>query len=260
MANPFYTYAGVQDRMTKLIHIAVRNDPAVLGYQFWGHNTVNGAYGNPAASGVGGSGAVAMFEVARGTTFRSPLIIANGRDMVEESRRGATHAVFDMDDYTAAGVTLPPDAHWLFLRAQENRNVVGLLTVPGPLPVLGPIYCVPPTKTYGLPTPTFTLQGIAPSAVVGVAAGAVPPFDEDLTTAAPRPLFLVFPAPMMEFALRNLDAAKTLLVSFGPEQAMQAITPGNAVQLYSGSTKALILATAAAGGCPWSLHGVLGRG
>ena len=260
MANPFYTYAGVQDRMTKLIHIALRNDPAVVGYQFWGHETVNGAYGNPAASGVGGVGISAMFQVARGTTFRSPTIRSSGRDMVEENRRGGTHAVFDMDDYTAAGVDLPPDSRWLFLRAQENRNGVGLLTVPGPLPVLGPIYCVPPTKTYGSQNPTFTLQGIAPSAVVGVAAGAPPPFDEDLTTAAPRPLFLVFPVPMTEFVIRNLDAVKTLLVSFGPEQAMQAIAPGNEVQLYSGSTKALVLATAAAGGCPWSLHGVLGRG
>ena len=260
MANPFHTYAGLMDRMTKLIHVALRNDPAVVGYQFWGQTTVNGAYGNPAASGVGGAGSVAMFQVARGTTFRSPLIRANGRDLVEENRRGGTHAVFDMDDYIAAGVALPPDDHWLFLRAQENRNGIGLLTVPGPLPVLGPIYCVPPAKSFGLPQPSFTLTGIAPSAVVGVAAGAVPPFDEDLTTAAPRPLFLVFPVPMTEFALQNLDAVKTLLVSFGPEQAMQAVAPGNEVQLYAGSTKAMVLATAAAGGCPWALHGVLGRG
>jgi len=260
MANPFYTYAGLMDRATKLIHIGVRNDLAVVGYQFWGQTTVNGAYGNPVASGVGGAGSVAMFQVARGLTFRSPLIRSSGRDMIEESRRGATHAVFDMDDYIVAGVALPPDAHWLFLRAQENRNGVGLLTVPGPLPVLGPIYCVPPPKTFGLQKPSFTLTGIAPSAVVGVAAGAPPSFDEDLTTAAPRPLFLVFPVPMTEFCLRNLDAVKTLLVSFGPEQAMQAIAPGGAVPLYSGSTKALVLATAAAGGCAWSLHGVLGRG
>jgi len=260
MANPFYTYAGLMDRATKLIHVGLRNDPAVVGYQFWGQTTVNGAYGNPAASGVGGAGCTAMFQVGQGTTFRSPLIRRSGRDQIEENRRGSTHAVFDMDDYVAAGVTLPLDNHWLFLRAQENRNGVGLLTVPGPLPVLGPIYCVPPPKSFGLSKPTFTLTGIAPSAVVGVAAGAPPPFDEDLTTAAPRPLFMVFPVPMTEFVIRNLDAVKNLLVSFGPEQVMQTVAPGNEVQLYSGSTKVLILATAAAGGCPWSLHGVLGRG
>jgi len=260
MANPFYTYAGVLDRSTHLIHTYLRDDTAVVGYQFWGHSTVNGAYGNPAASGVGGAGSSAMFQVARGTTFRSPLIRRSGRDMIEENRRGTTHSVFDMDDYIAAGAVFPPDEHWLFQRAQENRNGIGLLTVPGPFPVLGPIYCIPPAKTYGLPKPSFTLTGIAPSAVVGVAAGVVPPFDEDLTTAAPRPLYLVFPVPMTELALTNLDGVKTLLVSFGPEQAMQALAPGNAVQLYSGSTKGLVLATAAGGGCPWSLHGVLGRG
>ncbi len=112
----------------------------------------------------------------------------------------------------------------------------------------------------GVPKPTFTMQGIAPSAVVGVAAGAPPPFDEDLTTAAPRPLNIVFPFPLEEFTLRNLDGAKALLVSFGPGQLMQSIPAGGEVQLYSGSTKALVLATAAAGGCPYSIHGVLGRG
>jgi hypothetical protein len=260
MANPFLTYAGMLNRATHLVHVYLHNDPQVVGYQMWGAPSVNDAYGNPAASGVGGLGGEALFEVARGTTFRSPTIRRNGQDMVEENRRGMTHAVFDIDDYLGAGQNLPPDDSWLFMRMQENRNGVGLLTVPGPLPVQGAIYCVPPPRSRGLAQPTFTLQGIAPSAVVGVAAAAPPPFDEDLTTAAPRPMYLVFPVPMTEFTLHNQDGANTLLVSFGPTQAMQAIAPGNEVQLFSGSTKAMVLACPNAGGCAFSIHGVLGRG
>jgi len=260
MANPFHNYAGLLERAPHLIHTYLPNDPAVVAYQFWGAQTPDDAYGNPAASGVGGGGANAMFTVNRDTKFISPALRRRGLGRVDENLRGTTHAMFDMDDYVAPAGGLPPDEGWLFLRVQENRNGVGLLTVPGPLPVLGAIYVVPPAAMHALPKPTFTLQGIAPSAVVGVAAGAVPPFDEDLTTAAPRPLYLVFPVPMVEFTLRNLDGAKDLLVALGPNQIMQTVAAGDEVQIYSGSTKGVVLATAAAGGCPYSIHGVLGRG
>jgi hypothetical protein len=258
MGSPFLTYAGMLERSTHLIHTYLPNDPAVVAYQFWGGNTVNDAYGNPAASGVGGSGAVAMFTVLDNKTFRSPTLRRKGLGLVPENRRGMTHALFDLDDYIAPGTIIPPDEQWLYLRVQENHRVAGLLTVPGPLPVLGPIYCVPPMATMGLPQPSFTMQGIAPSATTS-AAGGPPIFSEDLTSAIPRPMVLVLPFPMSEFNLTNLDGVKTLLVSFGPGQLMQPIAPGNEVQLYSGSTKMLVLATSAAGGCPFALHGVLGR-
>jgi hypothetical protein len=260
VANPFQTVPWLMDRNTQYAHLAIRNDPNVAGYQAWSGWTVDDAYGNPAASGVGGAGATLGFAFNRGAFFRSPTLIRQGHGLWEDTRRGTTQALLSLEDMVAgAGLTGPLD-RWLFLRLQENRVGAGLLTVPGPLPVLGPIFCVPPASSMGMPQPTFTLQGIAPSAVVGVAAGAVPPFSEDLTSAAPRPLALALPFPMMEFALRNLDGVKTLLVSFGPDQLMQAVLPGNEVQLMSGVTKTLVLATAAAGGCPYSLHGVLRRG
>jgi len=262
MGNPFLTYTGLMERTTQYAHLFLHNDPMVVGYQLYGQFTVDAAYGNPAGSGVGGTGAQAMFSTLRGTTCRSPGLVRRGLGLVEENRRGTTHFIADPAEFVVAGLGLPSvpvEELWFFMRVQEQRTA-GLLTVPGPLPVLGPILPVPPARAMGLPKPTFTLQGIAPSAVVGVAAGAVPPFDEDLTTAAPRPLYIVFPFPMVEFTLRNLDGAKALLVSFGPGQLMQSIPAGGEVQLYSGSTKAVILATAAAGGCPYSIHGVLGRG
>ena len=259
MANPFFTYAGLLERTTHLIHSYLRNDPMVTGYQFWGQTSINDAYGNPAASGVGGAGAVALFEVSRGASFRSSSIRRTGRDLIEENRRGTTHAIWDMDDFVGAGVSLPPDDKWLYLMVQENREA-GLLTLPGPLPVLGPIFCVPPAVTSGVSEPTFTLQAIAPSGVVGAAAGSPPPFDEDLTTAAPRPMYLVFPYPLIEFTIHNHDVANTLLISFGPGQPMKALGPGLEMALFSGTTKAFILACPDAGGCEFSVHGVMGRG
>jgi len=259
MANPYLTYAGMLERSTHLVHCFMHKDPAVIAYQLWGGNTVDNAYGNPAASGVGGAGAVAMFTVNSDSTFRSPLLRRKGLGLVEENRRDQTHLIFDIDDYLAVGVNLPPDEQWLYMRVQENRRGVGLLTVVGPLPVQGAIYCMPPPKTMGLPKPSFTLQGIAPSATTSV-AGAPPVFSEDLTSAIPRPLYLVFPVPMGQFTVRNLDGAKALLVSFGPHQAMQSIPAGGEAGLTSGSTKALVLATAAAAGCPYSIYGVLARG
>ena len=263
MGNPFHTYMGLMERTTQYAHMFLHNDPVVVGYQVHGELTVDDAYGNPAASGVGGLGVFPLFEVARGVTYRAPSLLRKGWGQVEENRRGTTHAIFQWTDVLVGGVGAPatdPDELWFFMRVQENRNGIGLLTVPGPLPVLGPIFCVPPASVMALPKPTFTLQGIAPSAVAGVAAGAVPPFDEDLTSAAPRPLYVVMPFPMTVFTIENLDGANTLLVSFGPDQLMQAIAPGGNVSLSSGATKALVLACPNAGGCPYSIHGVLGRG
>jgi len=263
MGNPYLNYAGVLER-NQYVHFYLRDDdPQPVGYQLWAGPTPNELYGNPAGSGVGGGGAMPLLEVARGGYFRSPSVLRAKTGLVDgEVHRGTTHMVVNIEDYLVPGMGAPsnPNESWLFFSVQENRNGVGLLTVPGPLPVLGPIYCVPPARTYGMRQPAFTLTGTAPSAVVGVAAGAVPPFDEDLTTAAPRPMYLVFPAPLSEFTLRNDDLANTLLVSFGPGQLMQAVAPGGVVQLYSGSTKEMVLACPNAGGCPFSLYGVLGWG
>jgi hypothetical protein len=124
--------------------------------------------------------------------------------------------------------------------------------------VLGPIYVVPPMSAYGLPAPSFTTQAIAPSATA-CAAGLPPVFDEDLTVGDPRPLYLVFPFPLTEFTLQNLDGANDLLVSFGPGQPMMTLPAGQKTELFSGRTKEMVLACPDAGGCSFSLHGVMGR-
>ena len=61
--NPYRTCPGIVERGRDLIHLCLRDVPEVVGYQFWAHRTVNGAYGNPLGSGVGGAGPQALFQV-----------------------------------------------------------------------------------------------------------------------------------------------------------------------------------------------------
>jgi len=260
MSSPFHTYAGLLERSRNLIHVYLRNSPDVVGYQFWGHRTVDDAYGDPLNSGVGGAGCTALFQVPRGQSYRSAALRRKGLGLVEENRRGTTHAIFDVEDFIApavGGSTIPQDGGWMFLRVQENRNGVGLLDLGGvPAdPVLGPIYCIPPQAFFGTREPTFTLQAIAPSSTAS-AAGAIPDLDEDLTSASPRALCLVFPKPLTALSIRNLSAVN-LLASFGPEQMMRNVPAGGEMPLYTGSTKEVCLACPdGVLGAAFSLHGV----
>lgn len=263
MPSPFHTYAGILERAPHLVHMYLQNDPQVQGYQFWVAPTINDAYGNPAASGVGGAGATALFQVPKDGLFRSERIRRRGLALIPENRRGTTHAVFDFDDYAVAGasLTLSPNEQYNYIRVQENRVGPGLLNFAGnPAdPVLGPLYMVPPVEAYGMSGPSFTTTGTAPSAT-GCLAGSPPRFSEDLTVAGPRPLVLVMPVPLREFTLANTDGVKNLLVATGLGQPMMTVPAGTEMQLFATNTKMFVLACPDAGGCPFSLHGILDRG
>jgi len=127
MSSPLHTYAGLLERSKNLVHAYVRDQAEVVGYQFWGADTVDNAYGDPLDSGVGGTGRAALFTVNRGARFRSPTLRRKRLGLIEEVRRGTTHLLYDVEDYIGAGVPLEPDTGWMFLRAQENRNGIGLL-------------------------------------------------------------------------------------------------------------------------------------
>ena len=263
MGNPFFTYAGVLERSSHLVHLYTPNQPEVVGYQMWANATVDDAYGNPAGSGVGGSGCSALFTVARGEFFRSPSLRRKGLAAIPESRKGTTQMAFDPDDFTVAGMAAPMalEDMWLMLRLQENRNNVGLLNLAGnpATPALGPIYLVPPASTFGMSGASFTLSGTAPSAT-GSTAGVPPVYNQNMLVATPRPMHLVFPSPLQEFTLRNLGGGNDIIVSLGPTQTMMTLKQGADFQLYNGMTKEMVIACPAAGGCSFSLHGVLGRG
>jgi hypothetical protein len=180
--------------------------------------------------------------------------------LLEENRRGTTHLLFDVEDFVVpavGGADIGPDSEWLFLRTQESRGV-GLLDLGGvPAdPCLGPIYCIPPAVFFGSYEPTFSLQGTAPSSTAS-AAGGVADLDEDLTSAAPRAMYLVFPKPLTALSIRNLSAVN-LLVSFGPSQLMRNVPAGGELPFYSGATKEVLLACPdGVAGAAFSLHGVV---
>ena len=144
--SPFQTYAGLLERSANLVHTYLHNQEEVVGYQFWGHRTADHAYGDPLDSGVGGDGPVALFQVNRGDSFRSRTLRRKRLGMIDENRRGTTHAMFDVDDFSApaaGGSAIPDDGGWMFLRVQENRVGAGLLT------------------NLGVPETTVTLAAVA---------------------------------------------------------------------------------------------------
>lgn len=262
-AGPFGTYFGLIQRSPHYIEMFCRDKPEIAGYQFWTERTINNVYGNPLASGVGGTGAQAMFQVTAGQHFRSAALRRKGLGLYESNRRGQTTVVFDVDDFiTPAPSPVPPDEDVLYLRVQENRRTSGLLTVPGPLPVLGPIYVVPPPKFFGQMSPVLAVQGTAPSGT-GSAAGSPPNFDQDLTSAGPRPMYLVFPVPLSAVTIRNLAAAggNDLLVCFDDGQPMVEIPPASDLSPDTvGRVKSVILACPDAGGVAFSIHGAVDHG
>ena len=124
-------------------------------------------------------------------------------------------------------------------------------------PVLGPIYGVPPASHFGSRNPSFTLQGTAPSSTACV-AGAVPDLSDDLSSAAPRAMHMVFPGRLSELSIQNISLVN-LLVSFDVGQAMQTIVAGGQVSLTSGDsdTRAVLLACPdGIAGAAFTLHAV----
>ncbi len=255
---------GLLARAPHLIDLQFRDESDVAAWQLWGARSPDAAYGNPTNSGVGGGGPAAMFTLARSRAFISPTARQNGAGPWGESTRGTARAFFDVDDYVTPAVGLsvvPPDEHWLFLRAQQNRTSMGgLVVVPvGEVdagdPIMGPILAVPPARSFGMAQPSFTLSGTAPSNT-SCTVGAVPLWV--LNGASPNPMHIVFPRPLSSLRLQNTHATRTLLFSYGAGQIMQTIPPGEQTMVYTGQTKELVLARQGlAGGCTFDLTGTM---
>ena len=130
MNTPLLTYFGVSQRSPRLVEMYRHDALPIVGYQFWGHSTPDGAYGDVPQSDVGGDGATFMFAVTRGQQYRSPGLRRRGLGFFETNRRGQTTVFFDPEDYTTPGGDFGMDEDWLFVRVQENRLGSGLLAYP----------------------------------------------------------------------------------------------------------------------------------
>lgn len=273
LTGPMATFFGLVERKTRLVEMLCPSEIGVTAYRVYGAASPNVAYGDPSflhTSGVSLTGPTLMFEVNRDAHYVSRTLRRSGRITGQDSKRNQTWATFDIMDFLVPGVALPPDGDWLFVRAQEFRSSIGAWVTfdtgeaggPDPQPQLGPIYCVPPADFFGYAgRPAFFLTGLAPAGTV-CAAGAVPAFNDRwqdaLGNAVMNPMHLVFPRPVSEVTLTNLDGANPLLVSTGTGDQMIGIPFGQSVVYQDTSIKELVLAGTAGATVAFNLVASIG--
>jgi len=187
--------------------------------------------------------------------------------VVEESMKGITRAVFDVEDFLSpgSGLNLPSDNAYLFLRVQEFRVALNAWTTfdtgegAGAEAQLGPIYVVPVTEFWGVSEPTLTLSGTAPDGT-DCLVGAAPVFNEKWQdgagAAVMNPMHIVFPRPITAISVRNDEPllGDSLLMSTGSGMPMVSIPPQTVLSIYSGTSKEVVLA-GSGGSAAFSLSG-----
>lgn len=262
--SPFDNFPQLVERKAGLIDMMIPHQPGVQRYRFYAAKTIKDAYGNPATSGVVGSGPVELFVVDAGRQFRSPSVIKRRFGWYGEQLRGMTRVAFDpYDYYTDPAKALPSDEEVWFIRIQEYRTSIGWLVNLGAVDTgdakLGSIYVVPPADFFTQPQPGITLYGISPANTTSV-AGSPPAFDPD--HQAPNPLHLVFPRRTSSCYVNNLDGNDTLLASPGWGQTMTSI-PGaeDPIEFIAGGgVKGLVLAGAGANSPNFSVYATIALG
>lgn len=212
----------IVQRSTNLIDLVVRDRPGTDMYRLWGAKSVNDAYGNLVASGVGAVNPTLMMTVMRDTLGQSPSVVRNVVQ-VEENRRGMTSFQFDMDDYVAPAVPPPfrGDNFPVYVRLQENR-LGQWQSVAGPvnngLPILGPTLVIPPVDFYGKSGGgTLIITGTAPTGT-GCSIGEPPVVD--LTVQTPIPMHIIFPKTCSSIRITAETDGKTVLMSHGLNDPM----------------------------------------
>lgn len=263
--GPYATSVGLIERAKNLMDLMVYNRPQVSGFRLWGHKNLDDAYGNPSDGKVGGTGAVFIAEAPAGSLFRSPSIVRRRQGRVDESMRGQTRFILDLEDFVGDVATgLPSDVEALYVRVQERPvttgafNVVGAGLVNAAAPILGPIYVVPSAGFFGTRTPALGLQGKAP-ANTGCTAGLVPVLNADGQAANPMHVIL----PRQTSYLRIVAGAQAMLVSFGLGDPMQKLAANATLELIQdGGAREILLASldnAGAGAvvAPFSLQAVI---
>ena len=88
------TSAQLIDRYPGVVDLAIKNRPAAASYVVAAALTLDAAY----------AGATAMVTVPKGTTYRSPRLQRNRKNLVEETFRGLTRVSYDPTDFAAAAI------------------------------------------------------------------------------------------------------------------------------------------------------------
>lgn len=213
---------SISYRSQNQINMTLPKREGILRYNIRGAATLLDAYG--ANMGLAGFGTKPMFTLENGGEFRSRSILSRRLPAVEESRRGLSRAVFDLDDFATPFVVgdshIPSDDFTLFMRV-EAVDTAGTV-----LPE-GPIQCIPPYDFFSTKEPVFTVTARAPN----LAIGAFPP---NLPEAlVPGVLNFLLPAYNTTISIRNLEApgGTPLFMGFHPGMPPTVLMPGDDVSL-----------------------------
>lgn len=185
MATPFLV-----DRYPGVISMAVKNRPSVAEYRFGAANTLDSAF----------AGVTPLEDVRKGTSFRSPTLVASSLNRCADSRTGQTRFSVDMNDYASAAV--PSDAAMAFFRVQE-------IDYAGNIRPAGPIMVVPPPYFNTSPYRTLSLTGTAPD--LTATATGLPPAGA---------MVISLPVHVDDLTIYNDDAVNqnSLFIGLGPGQ------------------------------------------
>jgi hypothetical protein len=252
--GPWETRVELAERTTNLTHLYIRSRPDASIFRVYGHKTLEGVYGNPAAtgggtSGVGGAGPTPFVDINQNGWWRSGSLIQRRLGFMGGSTRNQAHIMYDpIDLQTTAPAVFGGDEEWLFVRTQEFRpslaawNVVKGVTNNGD-PIMGPIVCIPPRAwLYSGRDPVFQFSGTAP-ANAQCAAGSNPSLDLDLQN--PNPLHLILPRRAARVEITA--GGQALLYSTGLYEPMVALGANATVNIV-GDVSQLVLASSDNGG------------
>jgi hypothetical protein len=222
MATPFMV-----DRYPGVIEMAIITKPQVASYRFGAANTLDTAF----------TGVTTLFDVPRGTSFRSPTLTMSSLNQCADTRKGQTRASVDMADYASA--TVAGDSATSYFRVSEI-NHAGTVLNPGP------IFVVPPPYFNTSPYRTLSLSGTAPN----IAA---------TTTGLPPTGAMVISLPChgdtLTFYNDDSDNSRSLFVSLGAGQQEIEIpftAVGDSFPLPFAGT-AIYIRAAVAGAVPFRL-------
>jgi hypothetical protein len=232
-------------RHPNLVNMTFPILPGVQKIKVIGASRLNDAYGN--VGGTAGNGAIDMFEVVSGETYKSPSVMAR-KLTLEDSNRNVTRMIFDPDDFATpakpysgmgAGTYLPTDDQMLFIRIQ-TWNLAGGGSWNAP----GPIIAIPPYDFFSTKEPVFTVSGIAPNLNIGAFPAAIPDF------MFPTVLNFLIPAYSTTVSIDNLAAVGgvQLFVAFHPGMPPTVIK-GDANMYMTGGVPEFFIA--APNGNPW---------
>lgn len=232
---------SIQYRSANQINATLVSRNGVDHFAFGGAARLNDAYGP--VMGTMGGGTVPMFTVKNSLDFRSRSIASRRLPAVEESFRGLTRAIFDLDDYATPvqpiGTSyIPNDDRTLFLRVKPFNTASGTY---GPE---GPIVIVPPFDFFSTKEPVFTVTGQAPD----LAIGALPIIPDYLDDGV---LNFMVPAYSTTISIKNLDPVLggfPLFVSFHPGTPPTVVMPTDEISLTGAGAPEIFIASS--GGNP----------